>query len=434
MRELVGSCYSNVTGAPLTERAQFQAEIEKLVASRALHGSESLCKLLRYLGRQELEHPGSAVKEYQIATEVFGRQADFDPQLDSMVRVQAGRLRTKLAEYYNTEGATDRILVELPKGSYAVAFHERASATSAHGNGSAAGTWANDSVESSRASAKRRFLVPVMSLALIAALATIGWLLWTRRQSDVSAANAAGAISAPTPIRIFWKGFVRGPEEPWVIFSNAAFVGRPNTGMRYYDAAKDAKSPILDHYTGVGEVLAVHSLDIVFGELHQALRVKRGSLFSLDDAKNNDLIFMGSPSENLTLLEIPSTTEFVFKKVTTGPQEGNVEIVNVHPAKGEADKYVLGPSNTSLAEDYAVVALVKGINPEHWELILAGTTTIGTQAAVEYVTRENYLDELLKRMNVTQPSELKPFEAVIHVKVARGVPVESSLVALRVLN
>jgi hypothetical protein len=227
---------------------------------------------------------------------------------------------------------------------------------------------------------------------------------------------------------------VRGPEEPWVIFSNAAFVGRPNTGMRYYDAAKDAKSPILDHYTGVGEVLAVHSLDIVFGELHQALRVKRGSLFSLDDAKNNDLIFMGSPSENLTLLEIPSTTEFVFKKVTSGPQEGNVEIVNVHPAKGEADKYVLGPSNTSLAEDYAVVALVKGINPEHSELILAGTTTIGTQAAVEYVTRENYLDELLKRMNVTQPSELKPFEAVIHVKVARGVPVESSLVALRVLN
>jgi hypothetical protein len=418
----------------LTERTQFQAEIEKLVASHALHGSESLCKLLRYLGRQALERPGIAVKEYQIATEVFGRQADFDPQLDSMVRVQAGRLRTKLAEYYNTEGATDRILVELPKGSYAVAFHERANVAGVHGNGSAAGTWANDSVESSSASAKRRYLVPVMSFALIAALATIGWLLWTRRESDVSAANAAGAISAPAPIRIFWKGFVRGPEEPWVIFSNAAFVGRPNTGMRYYDAAKDAKAPILDHYTGVGEVLAVHSLDIVFGELHQAVRVKRGSLFSLDDAKNNDLIFMGSPSENLTLLEIPSTTEFVFKRVTTGPQEGNVEIVNVHPAKGEADKYVLGPSNTSLAEDYAVVALVKGINPEHSELILAGTTTIGTQAAVEYVTRENYLDELLKRMNVTQPSELKPFEAVIRVKVARGVPVESSLVALRVLN
>ena len=418
----------------MTERAQFQAEIEKLVASHALHGSESLCKLLRYLGKQALEHPGTAVKEYQIATEVFGRQADFDPQLDSMVRVQAGRLRTKLAEYYNTEGSTDRIVVELPKGSYAVAFHERANAAVAHGNGSGTGIWANDPVEPASDAAVRRYLVPILSVALVAALMAIGWLLWTHREPGTSLANTAVETSASAPIRIFWKGFVRGPEEPWVIFSNAPFVGRPNTGMRYYDAAKDAKTPILDHYTGVGEVLAVHSLDILFSELHQSLRVKRGSLFSLDDAKNNDLIFMGSPSENLTLLEIPSTTQFVFKKVESGPQEGNVEIVNVHPVKGESDKYVLGPSNTSLAEDYAVVALVKGINPEHSELILAGTTTIGTQAAVEYVTRENYLSELLKKMNVTQPSELKPFEAVIHVKVARGVPVESSLVALRVLN
>jgi hypothetical protein len=84
-----------------------------------------------------------------------------------------------------------------------------------------------------------------------------------------------------------------------------------------------------------------------------------------------------------------------------------------------------------LTEDYAVVALEKGLNPQHSELILAGTTTLGTQAAVEYVTRENYLSELLQRMNVSRPSELKPFEAVIRVKVARGVPVESSMVALR---
>src|SRR5258707_8556555 len=159
---------------PLTDRTQYQAEIEKLVASHALHGSESLCKLLRYLGKQALEHPGVPVKEYQIATEVFGRQADFDPQLDSMVRVQAGRLRTKLAEYYNTEGATDRMVVELPKGSYAVAFHERAAATTPHGNGSGAATWANDRVESASSAARRKYLVPTLSLALVASLSVIG--------------------------------------------------------------------------------------------------------------------------------------------------------------------------------------------------------------------------------------------------------------------
>src|SRR5271154_5069573 len=105
-------------------KAQVLSEIDKLTASHALHGSESLCKLLRYLAHHALDHPGVPLKEYQIATEVFGRQTDFDPQLDSMVRVQAGRLRTKLTEHYASAGASDSVWVELPKGTYVLMFHE----------------------------------------------------------------------------------------------------------------------------------------------------------------------------------------------------------------------------------------------------------------------------------------------------------------------
>jgi hypothetical protein len=64
-------------------------------------------------------------------------------------------------------------------------------------------------------------------------------------------------------------------------------------------------------------------------------------------------------------------------------------------------------------------------------LILAGTTTIGTQAAVEFVCQQNSLEELLRRLQVSDSGELKPFEAVLRVKVTRGVPVESDIVALR---
>src|SRR3989475_10369281 len=113
----------SVTGyhrAPIAEREQFLAEIDRLIGSHVLHGSESLCKLLRYLAEHSLDHPGVALKEYQIATEVLGRSATFDPQIDSTVRVQAGRLRIKLAEYYAHEGPDDAIVVELPKGSYSL--------------------------------------------------------------------------------------------------------------------------------------------------------------------------------------------------------------------------------------------------------------------------------------------------------------------------
>jgi hypothetical protein len=397
-----------------------------LVGSHVLHGSESLCKLLRYLAKHALDHPGTPIKEYQIATEVFGRSDDFDPQLDSMVRVQAGRLRAKLAEYYGANGTEDGIAVELPKGTYVLAFHHRSSPGRAHPN-----TAVEHDLQEPRTVQGRKWFATALSLGvlLVIAGATIVGLLWSR--SSAQAGFSREGEVAPAAFRVFWNGFVSGQEEPWVVFSNAAFVGRPETGMRYYDTVKDKGNFILDHYTGVGEVLAVHELDRVFGLLHRQIRVKRGSLFSLDDAKNNNLIFIGSPFENLTLLEIPGTQEFVFRRMTSGPRKGEEAIVNVHPQPGEPKEYFPSAGNAPLTEDYAVVGLVKGLNAGQAVLILAGTTTLGTQAAVEYVCRQSSVQELLLRLPVSQAGDLKPFEAVIRVKVTRGVPVGSELVALR---
>jgi hypothetical protein len=379
-----------------------------------------------------LEHPGVPLKEYQIATEVFGRQADFDPQVDSMVRVQAGRLRAKLAEYYNSAGTFDTICVELPKGTYVLAFHDRPPGRS-HENGRSDVAWpeVHQELPPRALMLPRRWGVAVaaLSILLAAALAVIATLLVNRKSTPAATVSANEEVSPSFPI--FWKGFLAGPEEPLVVFSNAKFVGRPDVGMRYFSSPKDTNAIILDHYTGVGEVLAVHALDVVFNSLRQPLRIKRGSLFTLDDAKNNNLIFIGSPAENLALLEIPSTKEFVFRQVISGPRHGDTEVINVHPRAGEPNVYLATPSNLTLAEDYSVVALVPGLNPARSELILAGTTTIGTQAAVELVCSENLLQTLLRRLSVSKAEELKPFEAVIRVKVARGVPVATEIVALR---
>ena len=412
----------------MSEREQLLEQINRLVTSHALHGSESLCKLLRYLAKHAVDHPGTPIKEFQIATEVFGRSPDFDPQLDSMVRVQAGRLRSKLTEFYSSDGLEDPIVVELPKGTYVLSFHHRNASTAKAAPGALNGAVRTEGIEKST---ERRWGTEVISLSifLAAAILVIVWLMATRNSSPVGLASEGDPV--PAAFRVFWKGFTTGPEEPWVVFSNAAFIGRPETGMRYRDAARDAGAPILDHYTGVGEVLAVHELDRVFALLHRRIRVKRGSLFSLDDAKNNNLIFIGSPVENLSLLEIPGTQEFVFEQFVSGPRKGDHAIINKHPQPDEGKEFFATPSGVPLAEDYAVLGLVKGINPGQSVLILAGNTTIGTQAAVEYVCRQSSLEELLLRLSVSPDGELKPFEAVIRAKVARGVPVETELVAIR---
>jgi hypothetical protein len=143
------------------------------------------------------------------------------------------------------------------------------------------------------------------------------------------------------------------------------------------------------------------------------------------------LIFVGSPSENLSLLDIPGTQEFVFRRLDSGPRKGDLAVLNVHPLAGEPTLFLATPANQPTTEDYAVVSLLPGLDPSRSILILAGNSTFGTQAAVEYVCREDSVKELLQRLKVTKPSELKPFEALLHVKIAHGVPVMTDLVSVR---
>jgi len=410
---------------------QYYQQIDNIIKSHSLRGSESLCKLLQYLAKQAIEHPDAPLKEYQIATEVYGRPSDFDPQSDSTIRVQAGRLRLKLAEYYATEGAADPILVKVPKGSYHLIFEARAvdplpqSRTVPFLEAPS-----NDAVIET-VPARWRIAVVSLALSLAVSLIVLGTLLSSRKRPEPAAAVSSAPLGAGTPLAAFWKPFASGVEEPWVIFSNAAFVGRPETGMRYYNSRQDSKSEVYDHYTGVGEVLAIHALDDAFGTLGRRILVKRGSLFTLDDVRNNNLIFVGSPSENLSLLDIPGTQEFVFQRVASGPRQGDLSIVNEHPKQGESSTYLASPSNASLTEDYAVVGLVPGIGSGRYVMILAGTTTFGTQGAVEFVCRQESVEKLLLEIPGATAGSTRPFEALVRVKIARGVPVATELVAVR---
>src|SRR5262245_37518040 len=103
-------------------REEKLAQLERVLHGRALHGSDNLKAFLRFIVDKSIEDQEGQLKEYVIATEVFGRGNDFDSRVDSVVRVQAGRLRTKLHEYYETEGKDDRVIIVLPKGQYSPVF------------------------------------------------------------------------------------------------------------------------------------------------------------------------------------------------------------------------------------------------------------------------------------------------------------------------
>jgi hypothetical protein len=99
-----------------------RAQLEKILASQTFQGAEVLKAFLAFVVRKSLEGMEGEVKEYTIATEVFGRSDRYDPRIDSLVRVQAARLRSKLEDYYATEGKNDQVYIDLPKGHYVATF------------------------------------------------------------------------------------------------------------------------------------------------------------------------------------------------------------------------------------------------------------------------------------------------------------------------
>lgn len=100
-------------------------QIRRITDSELLRGSEALCRILRFLGEQALAHPGTPVKEYVLATQVLGRPEKHDPRFNASVRVQVGRLRSKLAQYYSSQGVSDPLVISIPRGAYMLSIFER---------------------------------------------------------------------------------------------------------------------------------------------------------------------------------------------------------------------------------------------------------------------------------------------------------------------
>ena len=104
---------------------QIRSQLERILRDERFVHSEGLCGFLRYTVEETLQGRGEGIKEYLLGREAFGRGDDFDPRLDPIVRVQAGRLRSRLQEYYEAEGSAEEFVIGFPKGSYKLLFHLR---------------------------------------------------------------------------------------------------------------------------------------------------------------------------------------------------------------------------------------------------------------------------------------------------------------------
>jgi hypothetical protein len=390
--------------------------IERVIASNQFRSSLRLCEFLRYIADCAVKETPEAATEQQIGVNVFQRSPGYNSSEDSIVRTHARLLRQKLTEYFATDGAAEPTIVEVPKGHYLPIFRLRQSDPPPAPFPIPLENKAVPAPSVKRWSHWRSTPVGIgLGILLVAVLAGSSLLLARTWQKPVA---------AKTPVEIFWAPFLSG-DPAVVIYSNARFLGDSKTGLRYAPSGVDpANEPIVDHYTGIGELTSVYELTKLFDAHHANFVLKRSLLVTWDEAKQRNLIFIGSPAENPSLHALPSLTEFTM---IAKPESAG--FINDHPRPGELAVY--SRPEHPLTMDYAVIALKPGVQSGRRTLMFSGLTTLGTQAAVEFASRKDTVAELLNA--VSSPSgEVRPFEALLGVTLEGGVPLQSKLISVHV--
>lgn len=394
-------------------------QTEKILRSSRFNGSELLRNLLSYLAKRAVEHPGEAAKEYELAIEVLGRAPGFDPRLDSSVRVHTARLRAKLAEYYMSEGSEDALLLDVPKGAYLITWHPRGVSEQA------SATLVAGPVAPPPVAVPLTPLRPAwhwFAAGFAAAALLVGGSLWIWQ--------SVRSPKAPAVVQTFWRPFLGSQPDPIVVFSNHRFAGTSSTGLRPFRDGVDPPSDLNDTYSGTGTVMAGYELSNQFALFGRAVRLKRAELLTWDEAQNTNLILVGSPDANSRLRQLPPLQHFDFKSPRRDPELGIGGIVNLHPRPGEQPVYLASGPGLPYTSDFAILAMLPGLKPEHRILVLAGTNTYGVQALAEFVRRADLVGDLISRLPMRR-GNIPDFEALVEVKISGGVPIHSRLVLVR---
>ena len=100
-----------------SDQTAVREQLERILHSAPFLQSQRRQRFLEYIVNETLAGRGERLKGYNIALAVFDRPQNFDPAVDPIVRIEAARLRDKLREYYDTEGQSDAVRIDLPKGA-----------------------------------------------------------------------------------------------------------------------------------------------------------------------------------------------------------------------------------------------------------------------------------------------------------------------------
>ncbi len=447
-----------LTETVVAENESVQTQVERILHSEELRGSEVLRRLLRFLAEKTASGEADDLKEYIVAIDGLGKPPTYDPRHNSAVRIQVGRLRQKLADYYRGEGHSDPIVVDVPKGRFKLKIEYRSSAVPAtHPAGffperaPAAEPERAPSVPGKtwRETLPSFYLVAVFLAVTVLALAYAGyrWL----RPSGAKATAVAYPPGWNVDMEALWQPFISTGRPLIVAIEDPLFVElNGSTGIYYRDRTlnnwnelvaskniatlrKALGNPVIQpsrYYTAFGEVDASFLIAKLLGPRVQNLTVVKTSDLSLRQTGDNNVLFVGV--ENLFFNEqsqaMPVQPQFVQVR------EG---IRNQNPGPNEpalfTDQYSTAPTEQGYA--YALVTHFPGPLGDNDVESFTSSRAAGYVAAVKAFTDPDLVrtivTELKQSCNGRMP---RHYQVLLKVKFKDEVPTEITYVLGRELH
>lgn len=366
--------------APSVEASR--AQLERVLQCPGLKNSDGLRNLLAYLGEKSLLAPSEELKEYTVGVEACGKPSSYDPQRDASVRVQAGRLRKRIEDYYAADGAADEIVLEVPKGRFAVLFRPRGPAVAPR-------RFRWESLRSGRL---------WLGVALAAAMLSIAWaaVLQHRINAWESRFGMSRAEAVAHDFVTIWGGFLSVDSPALVVFGSPEGV--------------NGQSP---EYAAMGDAMAVQRLTSFFASAGAPLRALPAHLANWDSAADGNLILLGAWQMNALMRGLPVQQDFAF-----GP-DGIV--FNRNPQTGEPLAYN-PPSGTA----FAIVATYAGLKPGRAILAIMTEHPAAPVGAVDFLTDRRSAEVLMARLKANPGRG--HFQMLLRVYFDHGAAVKTEYV------
>jgi hypothetical protein len=357
------------------EAEAMEAHVQRVAQSSLFLRAETLRKLLLYLWAHRTEE----ISEYAVATEALGRRSDFDPKMDASARVQISRLRRKLKDFYETEGAGDGYLLHIPMGTHVLTITEGTTPS----NLLPAVLMPTDEIGPQATYMSRNLLVRPLAAACVALLAItflLGWNLHKAKSLPLK------AVAVPTR---FWTAFVGVDTPVKIILPTPVFFTYPGNSNLH---VRDVK---VNDFQMWKLSKAVNDLSLVNGDpkLDHAYTVTSDTLAAIDLARYLDRVglaegvdFGVSYDSTMNLLEKSSVIAFgahstlqpfrdYLQSMNFSLGEGEGSVTNAHPESGEEPKYVRTSPSDNRQIEPSLVAVLPGRGPGKKLLILQSRHT-----------------------------------------------------------